>query len=319
MKFRTIATVLFALMITAAAASAQTNPANGGYPSGNAVGPDQPVRPATPTLVRRDGQPSGNQSGAAAPASQPQPPFTLTPQEQADVDRVLELWEKRNKEIKTFDSRFKRWTYDAVFGRSNEPKFIDLGAIKFAAPDRGMFRTDTTEKDGKNVSIEDNRAEHWISDGKAIIEYNHVKRQVVIHKLPPELQGKAIVNTPLPFLFGAEAQKLRERYFLRLVTPRDVTNQIWLEAYPRFQQDAANFHHAQFIINTQGMTPFALKLIQPNAKDCVVYQFYEVVVNDPLRMFRGDPFRATQPLGWKSIVEEPQSAQAQRPAAGGQR
>ncbi len=317
MKFRTIASVLFALMIMAAVASAQTNPPSG-YPSGNAVGPDQPVRPVTPTLVRRDGQPGMNQPGAAAPAAQPQPPFTLTPQEQAELNHVLDLWEKRNKEIKTFDCRYKRWTYDAVFGQANAPKFVDLGAIKFASPDRGMFLTDTTEKDGKNVPIEDTRAEHWISDGKAIIEYNQVKRQVIIHKLPPELQGKAIVNTPLPFLFGAESQKLRERYFLRIVTPRDVTNQIWLEAYPRFQQDAANFHHAQFIINTQGMTPFALKLIQPNAKDNVVYQFYEVVVNDPLRMFQGNPFRAVQPLGWKSIVEEPQSAQAQRPA-GGQR
>lgn len=309
MKFRAIASVLFALMT--AAVAAQTNTPNGGRnPSGGAVEPDQPVRPAMPTLERR----------AAQPPEQPQPPFTLTPQEQAQVDRVLEMWEKRNLEIKTFDCRYKRWTYDTVFGKADQPKFVDLGAIKFASPDRGMFRADTTEKDGRESPIEDARAEHWISDGKAIIELNHVKRQMIVHKLPPELQGKAIVNTPLPFLFGAETQKLKERYFLRLVTPRDVRNQIWLEAYPRFQQDAANFHHAQFIINSQGMTPFALKLVQPNAKDNVVYQFYEVVVNDPLRMFRGDPFRAVQPKGWQSIVEEPPAAQAQRPqAANGQR
>jgi hypothetical protein len=137
---------------------------------------------------------------------------------------------------------------------------------------------------------------------------------MIVHKLPPELQGKAIADGPLPFLFGSDAQQLKKRYFLRIVTPRDVQgHQIWLEAYPRFQQDAANFHHAQFIIGTEGMTPFALKLIQPDTKNFIVYQFFEIVMNDPMRMFRGDPFRAVRPLGWQSLVEEPQGEQARRP------
>ena len=159
---------------------------------------------------------------------------------------MLLLWEKRNTEVKTFDCRFKRWTYDTVFGRADQPKFIDIGSIKYAAPDRGMFRTDTTiDKNGREAPIEDTRAEHWISDGKSIIEYNHLKHQMIEHKLPPEAQGKAIADTPLPFLFGADAKKLRQRYFLHLVTPADVKGEIWLEAFPRFQQDAASFHQAQ--------------------------------------------------------------------------
>jgi TIGR03009 family protein len=184
-----------------------------------------------------------------------------------------------------------------------------------------MIRTDMTEKEGQMVPIEDNRAEHWISDGKSIFEFNHTKKQLVEHKLPPELQGKAIANTPLPFLFGAEAQKLKQRYFIRLVTPGGVNGQIWFEAFPRFQQDAANFHHAQFIINAQDMSPFALKLIQPNEKDYMVYQFFSIVVNNPLRLFQGDPFRAYTPVGWQKIVEEPPApTQAARPQqADGQR
>ena len=84
--------------------------------------------------------------------------------------------------------------------------------------------------------------------------------------------------------------------------------QIWLEAYPRTQHDAANFHHAQFIITAQGMAPFALKLIQPNEKDYTVYEFFEIVMNDPMpKIFRGgDPFRPPTPFGWQKIVEEPQ-------------
>jgi TIGR03009 family protein len=221
--------------------------------------------------------------------------------------------------VKTFDARFWRWTFDTVFGRPNEPKFVDLGTIKYAAPDKGMFCVDTTEQGGRQVAIEESRAEDWKSDGKSIIEYNHKKKQMIVHKLPPEMQGKAIADGPLPFLFGSTARSLEQRYFIRVVTPREVQGkQIWLEAFPRFQQDAANFHHAQLII-TDKMEPHALKLIQPNAKDYIVYQFYDIVINDPLRLFKGDPFRASKPFGWQSIVEEPPSAQAHRPANNGRR
>ena len=299
-----------------ASAVAQTHPLRGPASSGNAVEPDQPVRPHVPTLVPR----APRQPAAPQP---PRSPFTLTPQEEARVDRVLNLWEERNRNTKTFDCRFKRWVYDLVFSppKPNEPlrpKFVEIGVLKYAAPDRGLFRIETAENNGKEVPIEDARAEHWISNGKSIFEFNAAKKQLIEHKLPPELQGKAIANSPLPFLFGAEAQKLKQRYWIRIVTPPNVKDQIWLEAFPRYQQDAANFHHAQFIVATKGMSPFALKLIQPNQKDHMVYQFYDIVVNDPLRLF-SDPFRAHTPLGWKKIVEEPPDAQARRASDPGQR
>jgi hypothetical protein len=127
----------------------------------------------------------------------------------------------------------------------------------------------------------------------------------------------------LPFVFGAEAKQLKERYWIRLITPAEEKNQIWLEAFPRHQQDAANFHHAQFIITTEKMEPYALKIIQPNAKDSTTYRFFDIVVNDPLRLFKGDPFRAFTPLGWQRIVQPAQpaqpTAQANRPAHDGRR
>lgn len=304
MKISLGASVLCVSIAMAACAVAQTT-----------TGPDQPVQPQVPTLVPR------------APQQRPQPPFTLTPEEETQVDRVLNMWEKRNNDVKTFDCRFKRWTYDLVFSppRPNQPpqpKFIDVGVIKYASPDRGLFCVETTELDGKEVAVDAARTEHWISDGKSIFEFNPGKKQLIEHKLPPELQGKAIADSPLPFLFGAEAQKLKQRYFIRLVTPRDVRNQIWLESYPRHQQDAANFHHALFVISTPRMEPHALKITQPNQKDYMAYQFFEIVINNPLRLFQGDPFRPFTPPGWQKLVEEPPAgapAQARRPPNDGQR
>jgi TIGR03009 family protein len=315
MQFRTIAFLLIAVVSMSAVAAGQQYPPSGNYPppaSGNVQQPgvQQPQQPGMQSMQQRPAQPP------------PLPPgFPLSQQEQAQVDQVLALWEKRNHEVKNFDCRFKRWIYDTVFGKPDEARFVEIGALKYSAPDKGMFRVDTAEINRQEVPIDPRRAEHWVSDGKSIIEFDHVKKQMIVHKLPPESQGKAISETPLPFLFGSEAKNLKERYFIHIVTPREVQGQIWLEVYPRTQHDAANFHHAQFIITAQGMMPYALKLIQPNEKDYVVYQFFQIVPNDPMpKIFSGDPFRPTTPFGWQKIVEEPQgAAQVRRPPNDGRR
>lgn len=291
-------------LLAASPVFAQSNPLRGDGAASEAAQPDQPVQPNVPVLV-----PRAQPQPAAPPA--PEPPFRLTQQEEAQVDRVLNRWEERNRQIKTFDCRFKRWVYDVVFGSPDQPKYIDLGMIRYEAPNRGLFRTEETEQNGKTGPIEDGRAEHWICDGQSIFDYNHTKKLLTEHKLPQELLGKAIADSPLPFLFCSEAQKLKQRYFIRIVTPSDKPNEIWLEAYPRHQQDAANFHHAQFIVGTQDMTPLGLVLVQPNNKDHTSYFFYDVVINDPLRLFKGDPYRASTPSGWKKIVEETPQAAAQ--------
>lgn len=314
MIFRLIVSAALAVFGIGSIALAQAYSRNQGAPSGGAPEPDQPVRPQLPTIERRPPQQSAGAESAARVQQAPSPPFMLSPQEEAQVDRVLEQWEQQNRKIKTFDCRFKRWIYDVVFGPANQPKFVELGVIRFGTPDRGLFRLEMSEKDGREVPIESARAEHWICDGKAIFEYNPTKKQVVEHQLPKELQGKAIANSPLPFLFGAESQKLKQRYFIRIIeSPPGVSHQIWLEAYPRFQQDAANFKRATFVISTQqGMSPFALEILQPNGKDYTRYQFYDIVVNDSWRLFKGDPFQAFTPPGWQKLVEPAPSAHAER-------
>ena len=87
------------------------------------------------------------------------PPFLSSPDEEKSVDRLLARWEQWNAGIKTFDCRFKRWTYDTVFGRADQPRYVDLGTIKYAAPDCELFRTDKTiDGNGPEVPIDDARA-----------------------------------------------------------------------------------------------------------------------------------------------------------------
>ncbi len=272
----------------------------GSYPAAAGPRPDQVVGPQLPTLERRGPR-----------VEQPPAPPPLSPQEQADVDRTLENWEQRSKVIRSYKCKFVRWEYDAIFSDPKKPgeaKYTDTGTIMFAAPDKGLFKVEGDHGE---------RAEQWICDGKSVFEYNTPKKQLIEHPLPPDLQGKAIADGPLPFLFGAEAQKLKQRYYLRVITPPNAQGEIWLEAHPRFQKDAANFSKAHLILQAKGMIPAALQIYSPNRQDRTVYKFEDTVINDPWQVLEGNPFRASKPFGWTKVVDQPQlPPQANRALSG---
>jgi hypothetical protein len=143
---------------------------------------------------------------------------------------------------------------------------------------------------------------------------------VIERKLPPELQGRAIANGPLPFLFGAKAQQLKQRYFITVITlPENRAQETWLRAVPRYASDAANFKFAELILANKDMTPTAIRLHSPNGKNSTSFSFTGIVTNDPLRWLKLDPFRASTPLGWQKIVEQAPTAQAARVSPPGSR
>jgi len=253
------------------------NRADGGdLPTGH------PLLPRDPHIQRR----------AVAPVVAP---FVLSPEEQRQLDAVLQAWQQRSAEVKSFECQFTRFEYDPLFGDARKPRFEDRGQIKYAAPDKGLFKVDGP------------RPEQWICDGQAIFEYNYQKRQLIEHRLPPELRGRAIADGPLPFLFGADAQKLKDRYFLRITFSDQSKGEIWLEAFPKYQKDAASFRRAELIL--KGMRPSAVQIHSPNGKNRTVYVFENIRINErdplePLRLFRTDPFRAATPRGWQKVIEE---------------
>jgi TIGR03009 family protein len=289
--------------------------------------PDQPVYPTQPGFERRL---ASNAAGQPLPAPNPTPPqlpppFQLSPQEQGLLDQVLSAWEKESQKIKTFDCKFKRWEYRPDLARSRgdagTPVHVDLGIIKYASPDKGKYQVYSTiqiQSDGteKEIAIDNNRAELYICDGKSVYVYDPVKRTRHEHQLPPELQGKEIVNTPLPFIFGARADQLRKRYYMRITTPPDVKDQIWITAYPKYQPDKANHDSCLLILDAPKLQPAAMKMVLPGGKNWFSYKFYDVVINDSWRLFKSNPFVAYTPRGWEKEVHPPQSASAPKPPPG---
>ena len=308
------------------------------------------VVPATaqvqrPTDTRR--APSPPARGPLRVANQPQrlsgqaqqppgsrEPFVLTAQQQGFLDQLLVLWEQKSSQVKTFKCQFTLWTYDPAFGPEEQgggrgAHRISQGEIKYKAPDHGAYRVTELHQWNSKLKKYDpltDGLDHWVCNGKAIYEFAHVKKQLIERKIPRELQGTAITDGPIPFIFGAKAEKLKKRYFLREITPTDwVKKGVWLEAYPRFQNDAANFQRATLILTDPDFLPYALQIYLPDGKNWQAYRFDEAKVNgwlDALLEFR----EPTTPLGWKRVVEAapsdghpgqpPASRQARQPRGG---
>jgi TIGR03009 family protein len=251
------------------------------------------------------------------------PPFKLTTDDEQKVDRLLARWEQWNAGVKTFDCRFKLWVYDGTFGRPDQPKFVDCGTIKYAAPDHAIFRIDATEKDGKEVPIENARAQHWVFDGKSLFELNHAKSQLIERTLPEGVQGTKLVDGPLTFAFGvaglssvfgtppcpypftAKAKELKEQFYLRETTPAaNQRDQVWLEAYPRSGRAVFPPKKLELIFRAGDMSPLAAKIVQANEKNYVVYSFFDIVVNGPPASSNEDPFHPAVPRGWQKTIAE---------------
>lgn len=254
----------------------------------------------------------------------PQVPAPLSPQEQASLDQLLGAWEARNAAVNTWSCTFRKWEYD-VWGPM-DPNGERLAStestceLKYAAPDKGLFRVRESKKwspaTNRYEVVPGDASEHWVCNGESIYQFRHTERQLVETRLPPEMRGKAISDGPLPFVFGAKSETLKKRYWMRLITPPDVKDQIWLEALPRFQADAANFSKVELILQARDLMPFAIQIHKPGGQDRDVYQFdpRTNLIDKGLDMIR-DFAKPVTPFGYKYVLDDA-SAQAGPPPAG---
>jgi TIGR03009 family protein len=260
---------------------------------------------------------------AVPPAQRPQQPPQLTPEQQAALDQLLAAWETRNAAVRTWSCDFHKWEYNAwspVDATGERQAFAESnGELKYAAPDKGLFRV----KEVKQWSPETRRleargseaGEHWVCNGESIYEFRHTERQLRETKLPPDMRGMAISDGPLPFVFGAKAATLKARYWMRIITPPNVRDQIWLEALPREQRDAVNFSKVELIL-TRDLMPFAIQIYKPGGQDRDVYKFESRtnLIDKGLDMIR-DFAKPMTPFGYKYVLEDLQSAAATPPAS----
>jgi TIGR03009 family protein len=286
---------------------------------------------------------------------QPPPPFVLTAEQQALLDKTLDDWERESGKMTTFKCQFKKWKYDPTFlppelDKNNQliekAIRISIGEIKYSAPDKGLIKeTDVVEV--KNPSepdkvTETKNGEYWACDGTSLYMVDYAKKEVHRAKLPPELQGKAIMEGPLPFAFGTKAAELKRRYYMQ-VAPTNKPEEVMLEIRPRFQKDLANFTRVEVIFRAKDMRPQAIQIVHYEQKVAIrndpskgttaesrdVYLFFDTWsilpdINLLWSEFAPHPFNfkiIDEPTAPPATVPPPNTPQARRqwPAASPQR
>ena len=309
-------------------------------------------RPATPAeraemnrIIQQQQQQSTNPAAAGVAPNvnyAPQLPkgFPLPPDQEKYVSDLLDYWQQSSQQVKRSTCDFTRRDYSPDFcdyrdPRNNHlvPHIMSLGKIHFAAPDNGRYETDEVwdfkappEKVGEEPiyeqrDINENR-EKWICDGKAIYQFDYANKRLNETKIPPEMQGKGLANTPLPFfLFGADKKMILERYWIRPATPPGVEDAYWLEAHPKRVADARVYKKLEIIISRDDFLPSSLVMYLSNydpVKNPVSrsFEFTNRKVNshlDAILDFFSNFRRPPTPIGWKRVDIKPDVA-ANQPA-----
>lgn len=265
-----------------------------------------------------------------APPVQAPPGFQLNALQQAFLIQVLDKWELDSGKINTFSCPFERLEFNNAFGPApNIPLSINAGELSYAKPDKGSFEVTTIKKwtaqsppagqappaqvHGDFVIQKDAIGEHWVCDGKSVFEFRHEQKQLVERPIPPNMQGQAIEDGPLPFLFGAKRQKLMDRYWLRVIG--EDQSEIWLEALPKTRADAANFSKVRVILDRQKMMPKAMEVNLPDGNRHVYkFDLENASINSPLARIGGALFsRPRKPFGYTLVVENMPQQQAAQP------
>lgn len=269
-------------------------------------------------------------------------PFKLNKVEQAFLNQVLDAWETESDKVKTFSCKFTKHVYNNLGPAANIAFQKQDGEISYQNPDKGSFKINKTMQwqpapvapgqnvaavkqppQGKYVEMLEVVGEHWVCDGKKVYEFRPQAKQLAITDIPPEMQGEEIVNGPLPFLFGAKADDLKKRYWLRIHANPD-PNIIHIVALPKTRADAANYRAVEIMLNRQRLLPTAMQVHPPGVPGGVneraVYQFdmASAAVNSRVDRFWNMIFSAPRkPLGWTVVDGNAAHRQAagQAPAA----
>jgi TIGR03009 family protein len=297
-------------------------------PAATAQQPAVPLQAGQQAAVQQPAAPAGVQP---APL-QPPPGFQLNALQQGALNQVLDTWKHHSGQITTFKCSFERLEYDVAFGPARDiPLNKNKGELSFGKPDKGSFRImevktwhatpvppggpPPAQIQGDWVAQPNAVGEHWVCDGKSIFEYRHDNKQLVETPIPPQLQGQAIADGPMPFLFGAEPQKLKSRYWLRLAQQAN-QDQIWLTALPMYQAQAADFKQVDVILDRQQMLPTHMQVHLPNgSRHVYVFDIANASINNPLARIQNWFQLPRLPSGWKRIVQQMPVAQAAQPVA----
>ncbi len=285
-------------------AGAQTRPpaakASGAVRTASAAGARQGQEPA----AAAGGTGSGVQMEVRGVRTEPRL-APLTPQAQAERDRILQAWSSSSDGITRLEGQIERIVYDTTF----ETESRSWGKFAYEKPDKGRIdinpvpitekivesRQQEVEKaraeqrrsevrvgkNGQPFQLTESQREQWWCDGERIYSLDLDRMEAMVNQIPVEMQGGNIMDSPLPFLFGMPPDRALRRFEIGFfggnVDP--AAKRIRLVIYPNLPQDAQSWKQADVLLDTATWLPDAVQLHDPAGTRLTVYSFSKLKKN----------------------------------------
>jgi hypothetical protein len=269
-----------------------------------------------PGRVRVSGDQPGTQQQQTSRIERPEP-GTVELQMPRELEQLLLAWEQESAKVKKLKGKFHRFVYDGVYFVENRA----AGEFWYESPDQGRMdfgisplKPVSVKKgpNGEPYTVQQDPLQRWICTGKEIFIIHDSEKLFDRIEIPPQQQGRNIMNGPLPFLFGMKAEQAKERYHLNLgaqhwpqgrVVEKDgqrtqLPPQIHVVAVPKLDVDAREWSRAEVLLNGRFL-PTAIRLLDPTGNKETVYTFDAASLDaNPLLPWLPNPFSDRPPRNY---------------------
>ncbi len=282
--------------------------------------------------ARITGEPSATQTQQQASRVERPEPGTVELQMPRELEQLLLAWERESAKVKKLKGKFHRYVYDSVY-------FVEkraAGEFWYESPDQGRMDfgispyPPTTNKKGPKgepYTVQQDPLQRWICTGKEIFIIHDSEKLFDHIEIPPQQQGRNIMNGPLPFLFGMKAEQAKERYHLNLGhlhapqgkvieengERKQTAPVIHVVAVPKLEVDAQEWSRAEVLLNNRFL-PTAIRLLSPTGTSETVYTFDAASLDvNPLLPWLPNPFSDRPPRNY-TLGHDSRAAADETPA-----
>ncbi len=255
------------------------------------------------------GNPSGGYvGGEIASAIVPAPDiYTPTEDELKQLDDFLVRWEEFGKNVKRVSCEVHMREFDGVLQQnSKRPVAHTWGQFRFISPNKLMYhiRGEFVYTDEKPEGEWKEGQNEWmiVLNSKEFIQYDYKNKKVIVFPVASEEQDMDLTmdNGQFPLFFVAKADSLKDRFYMRIITPANKQkDEVWIEAFPRYARDAQQFRSITVILGMKDLQPTYMRRLGVNGKSRTDLTFKNVSVNKGLWKIEG-----TVEPGWTKEVRE---------------
>ncbi|MBR4104343.1 MAG: hypothetical protein IKK39_09830, partial [Thermoguttaceae bacterium] len=216
--------------------------------------------------------------------------YKLSENDKLKLDEFLTHWENFGKGIKQVSCDVHMMEFDGgvLQQDSKKPVAHTWGLFRFKAPNqllyhiKGEFSYANVDAGGEATWKEGQNELKIVLDGKSITQYDYTNKKAVVYPLAEDEQNLDLTmdNGQFPLFFVAKAETLKNRFYLRLVTPAAKRqSEVWIEAFPRYARDAQQFQSIVVILGLKDMQPTYMRKVGVNGKSKTDLKFERVEVN----------------------------------------